>query len=169
MWTVVIVVVVIRVVVVSSSDGGDVTPPFPPDWPNLGAVEEVMAVVRTPGDITVDAGSTDGTAWVGLVVVPECSRKARYVQKNTHNTQYLETDQWYFSGSVSDRLPKCHNCQNAPVWYLCKMPSNSQFYAWLVFCMYWTFIKVEQHSWQINQFKNANEIVSCIEYANVTL
>lgn len=57
--------------VVSSSVGGGVTPPFPLDWPDWGAVEEVMAVVRTPGDITVEAGSTDGTAWVGLVVVPE--------------------------------------------------------------------------------------------------
>lgn len=65
---------------VSSSGGGDnVTLPFPPDWPGWGAVEEVMEVVRTPGDITVDAGSTDGTAWVGLVVVPECSEKTRHV------------------------------------------------------------------------------------------
>lgn len=61
-WTVVIVVVVIKVVVVSSSPGGDVAPPFLPDWPDLGADEEVMAVVRTPGDIIVKAGSTDGTA-----------------------------------------------------------------------------------------------------------
>lgn len=65
-----IVVVVIKVVVVSSSDGGDVTLPFTPDCPDFGADEEVMAVVRTPGDITVEAGSTDGTAWVGFVVVP---------------------------------------------------------------------------------------------------
>lgn len=107
-------------------------------------------------------GWVSGCAWV--------FKKSKIcTKKHTHNTQYLESDQWYFSGSVSDGLPKCHNCQNAPVWYLCKIPSNSQFYAWLVFCMYWTFIKVEQHSWQINQFKNANEIVSCIEYANVTL
>lgn len=69
--------VVIKVVVVSSSAGGDVIPPFPPDWTDWGAVEEVMAVVRTPGGITVKAGSTDGTAWVGLVVVPDSSEKAR--------------------------------------------------------------------------------------------
>lgn len=71
--TVVIVVVVIRVVVVSSSAGGDVTALPKPDWPALGAADEVTAVVRIPGDITVEAGSDsliDGMAWVGLVVVP---------------------------------------------------------------------------------------------------
>lgn len=83
--------VVIKVVVVSSSPGGDVKPPFLPDWPDLGADEEVMAVVRTPGDITVKAGSTDGTAWVGLVVVPESSHKSRHKDKQRHTkAQYLE-------------------------------------------------------------------------------
>lgn len=79
-------------VVVSSSDGGDVTPPFPPDWPGWGAVEEVMAVVRTPGDITVEAGSTDGMAWVGLVVVPERSKRARHVDKHRHTQKHNTSD-----------------------------------------------------------------------------
>lgn len=71
--TVVIVVVVIRVVVVSSSAGGDVTPLPKPDWAARGAADEVTAVVRIPGDIIVEVSSDslmDGTAWVGLVVVP---------------------------------------------------------------------------------------------------
>lgn len=71
MCIVVMVVVVIRVVVVSSSTGSEdmaFLDPF-----RLAAEEELKAVVRSPGDMTVAVESvcpSPGTAWVGLVVVP---------------------------------------------------------------------------------------------------
>lgn len=68
MCIVVIVVVVIRVVVVSSSMGSD-------DMALLDPIteEELEAVVRSPGDMTVAVDPvclSPGTACVGLVVVP---------------------------------------------------------------------------------------------------